>query len=69
MYEAIGLLLLAFSCEKFPAYVPGYTCLALGGLHMFLAHIDMINIFPRYVGTVNGVLTGAFDSSSMIPVI
>lgn len=31
-----------------------------------MQHINFMNLFPSYMGTINGLLTGAFDTSSLI---
>lgn len=67
--HASGLVCLAYSSKHFDGYVAGYTLIGLGGVHMFLSHIDMINIFPKHMGLVNSCLTGAFDASALVPVL
>eukprot|EP01134_Creolimax_fragrantissima_P004112 CFRG4112T1 len=64
--EAVGLICLAYSSDDFRGYIVGYLCLALGGLCMFISNMNLMNLFPAYMGTVNGILTGAFDASSLV---
>lgn len=50
----------------FDAYLLGYSFLALGGPFIFMSSFHLSNAFPQYSGTILSLLTGAFDSSSIV---
>lgn len=57
---------LAFSqAARLPVdgYLLGYSMLALGGPFVFISCFQLANSFPRNLGLVLALLTGAFDSS------
>ncbi|KNC83443.1 hypothetical protein SARC_04308 [Sphaeroforma arctica JP610] len=51
--EVAGLVLLAYSSDTFDGYMAGFICLSVGGLCMFLSNINLMNLFPAYMGTIN----------------
>lgn len=67
-FIAFGSLLFAFArdIELFDAYIPGYLFLALGGPFIFIPSFQLSNTFPEFSGLILSMLTGAFDSSSIV---
>jgi MFS family permease len=47
-------------------YLPSYGLLGIGGPFIFMSTLHLSEAFPRHSGLVISLLTGAFDSSSII---
>ncbi|KAA8651384.1 uncharacterized protein ATNIH1004_000266 [Aspergillus tanneri] len=62
----IGCLLMSasFSWAGFDGYIVGNFFLALGGTFIFVPSFQIANAFPRYIGTIVALVTGAFDASA-----
>lgn len=59
-------MLLATQITAIDGFLAGYTLLALGGPFVFISCFQLANSFPRNLGLVLALLTGAFDSSSAL---
>lgn len=67
LWLAIGAILLAFATSlPFDSYTPGYLFLGLGGSFIFVPVFQLSNTFPAHSGMVLSLLTGAFDSSTVL---
>ncbi|KAL8810549.1 MAG: hypothetical protein Q9200_002495 [Gallowayella weberi] len=67
LFLALGAIFFAFAAQlPFDGYIPGYLFLALGGPFIFISSFQLSNTFPRHSGLILALLTGAFDSSSVI---
>lgn len=72
----IGSLLLLLGCTFFimakqwypiiDSYLMGYVMLAMGGPFVFISCFQLANSFPKRSGTILGLLTGCFDTSSAL---
>jgi MFS family permease len=67
IFVATGCLFLGFASRApFDAWIAGYFFLALGGPFVFIPSFQLSNTFPANSGLILSMLTGAFDSSSVI---
>ncbi|RPA87795.1 MFS general substrate transporter [Ascobolus immersus RN42] len=69
LFSGLGMLVLAFAPffhQYMDAYIVGYMILALGGPFVFISSFHLSNAFPAYSGSILALLTGAFDSSSIV---
>lgn len=69
LFAGIGMVILAFApwfSQFFDGFIVGYMILALGGPFVFISSFHLSNAFPQYTGSILALLTGAFDSSSIV---
>ncbi|KAK2756122.1 hypothetical protein FQN54_005530 [Arachnomyces sp. PD_36] len=67
LWLLLGALLLAFATSiPFDSYTPGYLFLGVGGSFMFVPVFQLSNTFPAHSGMILSMLTGAFDSSTIL---
>lgn len=67
LWLVMGSLLLAFAASlPFDSYTPGYLFLGLGGSFIFVPVFQLSNTFPAHSGMVLSLLTGAFNSSTVL---
>lgn len=68
VFLALGSLFMSatFHWPKFHALIAGHFFLSFGGTFIFLPSFQIANAFPKHVGTIVSLVTGAFDASAAV---